>query len=203
MAVKRLLLTLFVVLAGLSIAVRASADYGYFDHDHDNGLKQYLVACDVNAQGVAANTIALASCSAPPGAYSYPSGPIPVTRRGGILVEFIGADASTSVPGALVQSIEVTLNFLDSDSNLVDFMDVAFSPYINAPGGGKPPANITYGATSRPNIFLRGDTILNDPVAQTYGETIAQAQLELQVFVNNTTGSLAVANATLRALVDY
>jgi hypothetical protein len=100
-------------------------------------------------------------------------------------------------------SIEVTLNFLDSDNNVVDFMDVAFSPYTHAAGGGKPPANITYGATTNPNIYLLGSTILNDPVAQTYGEKIAQAQLELQVFVNNTTGALAVADATLRAIVDY
>jgi hypothetical protein len=105
MSVKRLLLTLFAVVAGLSIAARASADGGFFHHDHggDDDLQQYIVACDVNAQAVPAGSIALASCSAPPGAYTSPSGPIPVTKRGAIRIEFIGADASTSAPGAFME----------------------------------------------------------------------------------------------------
>jgi hypothetical protein len=201
MSVKWSLLAVAIASIGLLTAAFSSA---YADGDGwVSHSTQYILACDVNSAAVAKNTIALASCTTPLGSDVPVPATIPVTKKGILEIEFIGADASTSAPGAFIESLEVTLNFLDSKGDQVDFMDVAFSPYAHVAGGGTPPANITYGTTNSPNIFLYGNTILKNPVAVTFGETITQAQLQLQEFVNNTTSSGAVANGTLRVIADF
>jgi hypothetical protein len=145
-------------------------------------LSQHIVVCDSDSVAVPAHSLKIIHCETPS---------IPV---GHFRIEYLAAD--TSVNGGIIQSVEANINFLDNSSNVWDFIDVAFTPYVNFPPGGF----ATFGATTSPNIDLQKSTIQNDPNG---GANITKIQLQLQVFVQNNTAAVVVGSESLRAIVDY
>lgn len=124
-------------------------------------------------------------------------------------VEYVDIDGQANSPDVIINSIEATMNVNNGDGLLEDFMDVAFSPYINATGGGGivgPPENYsTYGGTQSPHIRLNTSTIYNWISSLSWGPALGaptNITFEAQVFVTNTGTSNHLAYNTLRVIVD-
>jgi hypothetical protein len=143
---------------------------------------QHIIVCDKDSVAVPAHSMQIVHCETPP------------IALGNFIVEYVAGD--TSANGGVIQSIEANINFIDNSSNVWDFIDVAFSPYVNFTPGGF----ATFGTTNSPNILLAKSTIQNDPSG---GAHITKIQLQLQVFVRNDSNALVVASESLRAIVDY
>ena len=106
----------------------------------------------------------------------------PVSSTNVFRVPFFDGDVSTDSTSLSVASVEGTITFLDSMGNMTNFIDLGFTPYINAPGGpGAPPNNVTYGFVSNPNLSIDVEDLLES--ASFTGTT--QAQINLQVFLRN------------------
>jgi hypothetical protein len=120
-------------------------------------------------------------------------------------VAFVSADASASSASVTINSIEVTLNGRDG-AGVVDFMDIAFSPYVDTVGGGGIPNNqTTYGGFNSPNIDLCKTTIttwLTTGQGPFPGTPPFTLQFELQVFVSNSSASPQSVSGTLRVIAN-
>lgn len=163
----------------------------------------HILVCDTDGHTVAAHAAVLVACTTPAIQLSDFTFDSSQGGHGSIDVEHVGANASASSSAITIQSIEATLNMLDSSSSLVDFIDFAFSPYANVTAGG---ANATFGATQTPpghGIDIDKDTIENDPIAVKFGLTVTQIQFQLQVFVVNNSASSQKVSESLRLVVNY
>jgi hypothetical protein len=156
----------------------------------------HILVCDTNTQLVPPHSIGLVSCTTP----SIPLASVGLVT--GFTLNYVSGDTSSSA-GSVIASVEGTMNFLDATATVWDFFDVVFSPYAGVPGGGTPPANITYGGTNSPNLFLPKAAILADPIAKKNGITLTDIQFELQVFVNNPTAGNQFASESLRVVAFY
>ncbi len=153
---------------------------------------QHLVVCDTDGQSIPAHSSAFVHCETPP---------LLLSTFNHITVEHVGSDASASAVGVVIQSIETTLNMLDAGNSLVDFIDLAFSPYANVDAGGQ---NATFGGINTPDDFtIFKNTLASDPISIEFSDPVVSVQFQLQVFVNNTTGSTQTASESLRVVADY
>jgi hypothetical protein len=118
-------------------------------------------------------------------------------------VDYVGIDGQGSNNKVIINGIEATLN-VNNAHGLLDFMDVAFSPYAGAMGGGGTSPNFsTYGGTQSPNISLDKNTIFSWISALNLGlGPPTNITFEAQVFVTNTDTSHQFAYDTLRVIVD-
>ena len=191
MLVKRVLVTASASLAGLLLLACGGSSVW--------AQQQKVLFCNIpmtgNAPTIAAGKSGVVTCST----VQQPLSAI-ISPAEDLRVEYVDADAQTSDPSLVIDSIEVTLNVNDSSNNLIDFMDVGFSPYAHVTGGGGITSNLsTFGGLNSPNIDMLKSTITGWINPQGFGNA-NNYQYELQVFVTNTGTKTQYATGTLRVI---
>jgi len=184
MSMKRVLLAASASLAGLLFLACAGSSA--------SAQTQVVLPCFISATPVPAGKSAVATCF---------TNMIPlsaITTGEDLRVDYVDADGGTSAPALVINTIEATLNVNNVSNQFLDYMDVAFSPYVNAPGGGGASGNVsTFGGLNSPNIDLLKSTI------KTWVPTANNVNFELQVFVTNNGTVSENAIGSLHVIVDY
>ncbi len=123
MSMKRVLVAASASLAGLLFLACAGSSA--------SAQTQEVLPCFISATSVPAGKSTVATCltdMVPLSAITSPSQDL--------RVDYVDADAGTSGPTLVINSIEATLNVNNVSNQVQDFMDVAFSPYVDTAGGG-------------------------------------------------------------------
>ncbi len=188
MSVKRVLMAASASLAGLLFLAGAGSSAW---------AQQRILFCNIDGTLIPAHSHAVATCVTNMIAMSAIICPAEDLR-----VEYADASGQTTDPGAIIDSVEATLNVNNNVNVVQDFMDVAFSPYAHVPGGGGAAPNFsTFGGVNSPNIDLLKSTINAWTVGQALGPA-NNVNFELQVFVTNSTATNQFIVGTLRVIVS-
>ena len=188
MSVKRVLVAASASLAGLLFLAGAGSSAW--------AQQQRILFCNIDGTLIPAHSHAVATCLTNMIAMSA------ITAGEDLRVEYADASGQTTDPGAIIDSVEATLNVNNNVNVVQDFMDVAFSPYAHVPGGGGAAPNFsTFGGVNSPNIDLLKSTINAWTVGQALGPA-NNVNFELQVFVTNSTATNQFIVGTLRVIVS-
>lgn len=191
MSVKRVLVAVSASVAGLLFLAGAGSSAW---------AQQRILLCNIDGTVVPAHSHTVATCLT----NMIPLAAI-TSATEDLRVEYADANAQTTDPSAVIDSVEATLNANNGANVSLDFMDVALSPYVHVPGGGGTApsgANLgTFGGVNSPNIDLLRSTITAWTVGQGFGPT-ANVNFELQVFVTHTGATSQFVDGTLRVIVS-
>jgi hypothetical protein len=187
MSMKRFLVAASASLAGLMVLVCAWSSA--------SAAGQVVYFCELNPTNVAAHSSTVVTCSS--------------STLQGFMTDFntayVNADASADSPDITINSIEVTLNGLQAGSILLDYMDIAFTPYVDTVGGGGIPGNnTTYGGFNSPNLDLcktaANTWLKTSPFS---GTPPFSYQYELQIFVSNSDSTVHHVSGTLHVITNF
>jgi len=185
MSVKRVLIAASASLAGLLVLACAWSSAS---------AAQIILTCNNDGLLIASQATAVVTCE---------TQKVNLSSFTNLDVDYVAIDGQGDNSKIIINSIETTMN-VNNSHGLLDFMDVAFSSYTEAAGGGGISPNFsTYGGTQSPNISLDKNTIFSWISALNLGlGPPTNITFEAQVFVTNTDTSSHLGYNTLRVIVD-
>lgn len=187
MSMKRVLVAMSASLAGLMMFVCTWSSA--------SAQSQVVYFCNINSVAIAAHSSTVVNCSS-------------ATLAGfssDVNTAFVNADVSADSPDITINSVKATFNGLQSGSTLLDYMDIAFSPYVDTVGGGGIPGlNTQYGGFNSPNMDLCKTTITKWLKSAPFNGTIPFSfQYELFLYVTNSDTVVHHVSGTLHVITNF